>query len=130
MNTNNEEQKLTRFIDSFAGVLNAADVASIPSFFSEDGKFMPNGVKTITGLDTLVKSAKNNLAKIAFQIQFTVEEIQIDGHFAFITAKANTSQLEAGSELLVNKTTRDFFVLKKESVDWKIYRYIFNYSKN
>ncbi len=130
MNTNNEEQKLTRFLDSFAGALNAADVASIPSFYSEDGKFMPDGVKTISRLDKLAKSAENNLSKIAFQIQFIIEDIQIDGHFAFITAKANTSQREARSELPVNKTTRDFFVLKKHGADWKIYRYIFNNVKN
>ncbi len=126
MNTENEEQQLTRFLDSFASALNTADAASIPSFFSKEGKFMPDGVKTISRPAKLTKSAENNLSKIGFQIQFTIEEIQIDGHFAFITAKANTSQLEAGSELPVTRTTRDLFIFKKNNADWKIYRYMFN----
>jgi ketosteroid isomerase-like protein len=126
MNSQNEIKNVSGVLENFATALNTSNSASLPSFFTEDGIFMPDGIKTISKPARLAKTGENNLSKIGFQIQYTIEDINIDGDFAFVTATANTSQLELGSELSVIKSSRDFFVFKKNGANWKIYRYMFN----
>ena len=126
MNYKNEEKKAIELLKSFESALNAADSKAIPAFYTEDGQFMPAGFKTVSKPASLLKGVDRYLLGNGFHIEYSVEDLKVDGHFAFITAQASTSRLEPGSELAASKSTRDFFVLKNTGGQWKIYRYLFN----
>ncbi|RZJ87773.1 MAG: hypothetical protein EOO20_15285 [Chryseobacterium sp.] len=121
----NYEKQIKVLLDGFAGALNSADSESLPTYFAANAQFMPEGRNTITKLSDLTNSSKY-LKDNFFKIGYTIENLEIDGDFAFVSAVASTSQIEVASKLAVNKTSRDLFVLKKISEDWKIYRYMFN----
>lgn len=126
MNYHSEVKNINELLSHFSNALNTGYTAAIPAFFTENGKFMPQGIQTIHHPYSLAKGAKKQLLFNAFQIQYTLRDIEIEGEFALVTATANTSQLEAHSPLATTKTTRDFFVFKKTVTAWKIHRYIFN----
>lgn len=126
MNNKNDERNIKVLLDNFAAALNTADAESIPMFFTGSGKFMPDSIRTINNPSSLAKNTNKQLSANAFQIQFTLQELEVDGQLALVTATANTSQLEVDSLLATTKITRDFFVFKKIGTDWKIHRYIYN----
>ncbi|WP_442591951.1 YybH family protein [Pedobacter sp. AW31-3R] len=126
MNGHEESHDIQETIKGFASTLNSADAKSIPSHFSNDAKFMPDGSGTITGAGLLKKSGEKHLSATEFKIKFSDFDINIDNNYAFVNARAETSQLDPVNNQKVVKSSRDFFVLRKTDQSWKIYRYIFN----
>jgi len=125
MTNQDQTQQLKQAIDGFAATLNAANGALIQDFFTEEGKFMPEGFETLTS-QQLESSADSFLAANAFHIAFEIHDITIDNDFATVVARAKTSQRKPGSAAAIEKTSRDFFVFRKIDDAWKIHRYIFN----
>lgn len=125
MSTQTEKTAVEKLLTAYAEVLNSANTASLPSFYTEDGLLMPDGFQGLT-IEDLLNRSKSFFNKIRFQIDFAEPETVIDGEYAFVqtTAKTTTTNLENNQE--VKQTSRDFFVLRKEKEGWKIYRYIFN----
>ncbi len=119
-------QAIHNILNDYATALNAADIASIPAFYSVDGIFMPEGYPTITKPAHLTAAAGTYLLKAAFSIEYYIEDIVIDNQFAFVTAHAKTLQKDSVTGVVIGKTSRDFFILKESENRWKIYRYIFN----
>jgi ketosteroid isomerase-like protein len=126
MSHQNETKAINQTLHSFASALNSADTASLASLFTEESEFMPDGYATIEYPGLLNKRGKKYLVTTAFQIQFTVLDIEVNGAFAFLTAKAETLQNDKDKDTRLSKTSRDFFVFKKNAASWKIHRYIFN----
>ena len=125
MTNQDQTQQLRQAINGFAATLNAAKGALIQDFFTEEGKFMPQGFETLSS-QQLESSADSFLATNAFDIAFEIQDITIDNDFATVIAKAKTSQKKPGSAAAIEKTSRDFFVFRKIDDAWKIHRYIFN----
>lgn len=125
MNKPNQKLELSRTVEAFAGALNAADATSLQSFFTGDGKFMPEGKETIE-TKQLETSGVNYLNTNSFQIEYEVLDISIDDNFASVMAIGKTSEKRQGEDVKTTKTSRDFFVFKKVDEAWKIHRYIFN----
>ncbi|MDB5263792.1 MAG: hypothetical protein JWQ14_3075 [Adhaeribacter sp.] len=125
MSIQNNKAAAEKMLAGYAEALNSADTALIPSFYTKDGLFMPESSKALTSGD-LLKSSKSFLKKQRFQISFSVQDIVVDGDYAFVqaTAKTSTSNFAANQEF--SQTSRDFFVLRNEQDEWKIFRYIFN----
>ena len=61
-----------------------------------------------------------------FNIEFSEIIVKIDDNYAFVQAVARTSENDGEKSSTLEKTSRDFFVFRKEEADWKIFRYIFN----
>ncbi|HSJ69796.1 MAG TPA: nuclear transport factor 2 family protein [Anditalea sp.] len=125
MHSHDEKTAVERLLSEYAGALNSADTAIIPSFYAKDGLFMPNGYNDLS-FDNLLDKSKGFFKKVRFHIEYTLPETEITGDYAFVKtiAKTTTTDLELEGE--VKQMSRDFFVLRKEKEDWKIYRYIFN----
>lgn len=121
-----QTQAIHNTLNDYATALNAADIDSIPAFYSSDGIFMPAGYPTITKPAHLTTAAEGYLVKTAFNIEYYIEDIVIDNQFAFVTAHAKTLQKDNITGAVIGKTSRDFFILKEFEDRWKIYRYIFN----
>ncbi|WP_185974357.1 YybH family protein [Litoribacter populi] len=125
MSTQFEKTAVEKLLTDYAEALNSANTALIPSFYTADGLFMPDGYKGLPTED-LLGTSKGFFKNVRFQIDFTVPDTVIDGEYAFVQtmAKTTTTKLEKNQE--VKQTSRDFFVLRKGKEGWKIYRYIFN----
>jgi len=119
-------QVIKNVLDDYAQALNSADLAAIPSFYTQDGQFMPEGYQTISKATLLKKSVGNHLANASFHIEYNIDEILVEKDFAFVVANAKTLQKEGNGETLTGKTSRDLFILKMVDDKWKISRYIFN----
>lgn len=125
MNIQTEKQLILATVSDFAAALSSASTARIPSFFTDDAVFMPNAFRSFSASD-LKKQTGRFFANNAFQIDFVVDTVDVEGSFAFVVAQATASTTPNGAGIIVNKRTRDFFVLRKTGEEWKICRYIFN----
>jgi len=126
MSTQEEKQAILNLLTEYDNSLNSANIALIPSFYAEDGLFMPDGMQELSRNDLQKKNHESYLKKVQFRIDFTIADIIIDGRYAFVQAiaKANSRNLE--TDKVSAKTSRDLFILRKDQDKWKIFRYIFN----
>jgi ketosteroid isomerase-like protein len=122
---NDRNYNVKEGIQNFANALNAGDLGSILSFYSEEGIFMPEGFKTLSK-NSIGKKRAKLLEELNFKIQFEVVKIVVNDNYAFVEALAKTSENDKNAHSTSEKTSRDFFVLRKEDDQWKILRYIFN----
>lgn len=125
MNTQPDKAAVENLLTAYANAINSANTALIPSFYTEDGRLMPEDSKDLTKED-LVKRSQKFFKQVRFQINYAAPDTIIDGDYAFVqtTAKTTTTSLETSK--VEDRTSRDFFVLRKEKEDWKIFRYVFN----
>jgi 3-deoxy-D-arabino-heptulosonate 7-phosphate (DAHP) synthase class II len=86
---------------------------------------MPEGFPALSK-NQIGKNRREFLVKSDFKIQYNSVEVKLDEGFAFVNAIAETTEKDLKSEEIVIKTSRDFFVFKKEEKEWKIFRYLFN----
>ncbi|MBD1362616.1 nuclear transport factor 2 family protein [Mucilaginibacter sp. ZT4R22] len=128
MSTINEKLAAEQVLQGYAEVLNKANISLISSFYTFDGLFIPHGYKSLTKKELDVAGGKLLKAK-DFRINFDIENVTIGNEFAFIDATAQTTTIGRGGEETREKS-RDFFVLRKDGADWKIYRYLFNRVQN
>ncbi|CAM4370419.1 Ketosteroid isomerase homolog [Pedobacter westerhofensis] len=129
MNNHDQTLDIRNTLTDYAKTLNTADKAAIPGFYTSDGKFMPEGYKTLGSFE-LLKSSGDYLKDYNFKIEYSIQDIVIDNHFAFVVADAKTSEKDPVTGITFDKQSRDFFVFKKIADQWKIYRYLFNKVKN
>jgi ketosteroid isomerase-like protein len=118
-----QKEAAKALINEFAVALSTPDSKSISNFYSDNGLFFPNSYPT-QGKDQLENAKGKFLKNRKFTIEFEIDEIVIQNGFAFVNAVATTTELTNG--LLLTKLSRDFLVLREDSLSWKIYRYMFN----
>jgi ketosteroid isomerase-like protein len=126
MSTQNEKQAAEKLLAGFADVLNNANADAIASFYTQDGVFMPDGFKKLTATD-LGMAGNQYLKKSGFQISYDIESVTFDREFAFVETIAKIKVRSDSDDKTFSQSSRDFFVLRKEEAQWKIYRYIFNH---
>ena len=126
MNTQEEKQAILNLLTKFDNALNSGDSVSIPYFYTEDGLFMPQGMRAFSRTDLKKRNDESFFNKVRFQIDFTIKDIVVDGRYAFVqaAAKTNTKDLTTGKQSA--KTSRDLFILRKDQEEWKIYLYMFS----
>ena len=125
MNTHPDEKAVQDLLTAYANAVNAGDIKSISSFYTSDGLLMADGVRTFTRRN-LEKKGGNYLKKAEFHLDLTINDVKIDGSYAFVQTTAETNSRETRSGQKNSKTSRDLFVLQKEQQSWKIYCYMFN----
>ena len=117
-----EKTTVERLIYAYAEAVNEGNRQAISAFYTEDGLLIPDGFKPVLQ----GKSTGKYFTNTGVQIGFTVNEVIVEGAYAFVEARAKTRLTDLGSKKELNKSTRDLFILKNTQGDWKIYRYIFN----
>ncbi|RZL13021.1 MAG: hypothetical protein EOO62_09425 [Hymenobacter sp.] len=118
-------QAAEQLLAHYAEALNVANTALLPTFYTTDGVFMPDGVATLPA-GALSGKGESFFVKTRFHISYAVEDVTVGGEYAFVQATARTATTDLATGREVARTSRDFFVLRQESQDWKIYRYLFN----
>lgn len=114
---------------AYRDALNAADVPKILALYTQDGVFMPTGAPTSQGQEQVKGAYEFVFSNIRLNIEFFVDEIVVNGDYAFArTISRGTTLIHATGETVAEEN-RELFVLKQEQGSWKIARYMFNKMK-
>ena len=124
-----EKQAIEALLFAYRDALNASDVSSVLSLYTEDGVFMPSGAPTALGAEQVKGTYEFVFGNIQLSIEFNIDEIVINGEYAYARTTSKGSTLILATGETVPEESRELFVLQKEKGSWKIDRYMFNKMK-
>ena len=117
-----EKSTVEQLISAYAEAVNNGNRQAISALYTQDGLLIPEGFKPVPQ----GKSNDKYFANTGVQIGFTVNEVIVEGNYAFVEAQANTNLTDLKNNQELKRKTRDLFILRNTDGDWKIFRYIFN----
>lgn len=87
---------------------------------------MPTEAPSAIGQENILKSYEFIFTQIQLNIEFYIDEIAVEGDFAFaVTSSKGTTLIHATGDT-IPEANRELFVFEKVNGDWKIARYMFN----
>ena len=121
-----EKQRIETLLSEYQKSLNTSDAKLAQSLYTKDGIFMPTEAPSGVGSEGILKSYEFVFSQIQLNIEFFIEEIQVEGNMAFaVTSSKGTTLIRATGDT-VPEANRELFVFEKVYDDWKIARYMFN----
>ena len=124
-----EKQKIEELLNVYKKSLNTSDAKLAQSLYTKDGVFMPTEAPSGIGSEGILKSYEFVFSQIQLNIEFFIEEIEVEGNMAFaITSSKGTVKIHANG-VEAPEANRELFVFEKVDGEWKIARYMFNKTK-
>lgn len=124
-----EKTAIEKLLFSYRDALNASDVNKVLPLYTNDGVFMPSNAPSAIGQEQIKDSYEFVFSQIQLNIEFFIDEIVINGDYAFArTTSKGTTLIRANGEIVAEEN-RELFVLQKTNGQWKISRYMFNKMK-
>jgi uncharacterized protein (TIGR02246 family) len=121
-----EKQKIEALLSEYKKSLNTSDAKLAQSLYAKDGVFMPTEAPSGIGSEGILKSYEYVFSQIQLNIEFFIEEIEIEGNMAFaVTSSKGTVKILANG-IEAPEANRELFVFEKVDGEWKIARYMFN----
>ena len=121
-----EKLKIESLLGEYKKSLNTPDAKLAQSLYTKDGIFMPSETPSGIGSEGILRSYNYVFSQIKLNIEFYIEEIQIEGNMAFaVTSSKGTVKIHANG-MEVPEANRELFVFAKANGEWKIARYMFN----
>lgn len=121
-----EKQKIEELLNEYKRSLNTSDAKLAQSLYTKDGIFMPTEAPSGIGSENILKSYEYVFSQIQLNIEFFIEEIEIEGNMAFaVTSSKGTVKIHANG-VEAPEANRELFVFEKVDGEWKIARYMFN----
>ncbi len=121
-----EKQKIETLLGDYKKSLNTSDAKLAQSLYTKDGIFMPTEAPSGIGAESILKSYEYVFSQIQLNIEFYIEEIQVEGNMAYaVTSSKGTTLVHATGDT-IPEANRELFVFEKVNGDWKIARYMFN----
>ncbi len=121
-----EIQKIEDLLFNYRDALNASDVSKVLPLYTEDGIFIPSGAPTSIGTEQVKGAYEFVFSNIQLSIEFYIDEIIVNGEYAFARTTSKGSTLIHATGETVPEENRELFILQKENGSWKIDRYMFN----
>ena len=124
-----EKQKIEELLSEYKKSLNTSDAKLAQSLYTKDGVFMPTEAPSGIGSEGILKSYEFVFSQIQLNIEFFIEEIEVEGNMAFaVTSSKGTVKIHANG-VEAPEANRELFVFEKVDGEWKIARYMFNKTK-
>ena len=121
-----EKQKIEALLSEYKKALNTSDAKLAQSLYTKDGVFMPTEAPSGIGSENILNSYEYVFSQIQLNIEFFIEEIEVEGNMAFaVTSSLGTTLIHATGDT-IPEANRELFVFEKVNGDWKIARYMFN----
>lgn len=113
-------------VNAYETALNANDIESILSYYSEAPVFMPQHAPALVGRDAVRAGYQFVFDTIKLNIVFTIHEVEELGDTAWArtSSAGRTRILATGAE--VEEGNNELFIFKREHGDWKLHRYLFS----
>ena len=121
-----EKQEIKTLLFAYRDALNASDVSAVLSLYTEDAVFMPSGAPTSVSTEQVKGAYEFVFSSITLSIEFYIDEIAVNGEYAFARTTSKGSTLIHATGETVPEENRELFILQKENGSWKIDRYMFN----
>ncbi len=121
-----DKQKIEALLGEYKKALNTSDAALAQSLYTKDGIFMPTEAPSAIGSDNIIKSYEFVFSQIQLNIEFYIEEIEVEGNMAFATTSSKGTTLIHATGDTIPEANRELFVFEKVDGEWKIARYMFN----
>ncbi|MEQ8712223.1 MAG: nuclear transport factor 2 family protein [Cyclobacteriaceae bacterium] len=121
-----ENQKIEALLSLYKRSLNTSDARLAQSLYTKNGVFMPTEAPSAVGIENILKSYEFIFSQIRLNIDFYIEEIEVEGDMAVaVTSSKGTTLIHATGDT-IQEANRELFVFEKEDGHWKIARYMFN----
>jgi len=121
-----EKNKIEALLIEYKKSLNTSDAGLAKSLYTKNGIFMPSEAPSAIGSENIVKSYEFIFSQIQLNIEFFIEEIEVEGNLAFaVTSSKGTVKILANG-VEAPEANRELFVFEKVNEEWKIARYMFN----
>lgn len=121
-----EKNKIEALLIEYKKSLNISDAGLAKSLYTKNGIFMPSGAPSAIGSEAILKSYEFIFSQIQLNIEFFIEEIEVEGNLAFaVTSSKGTVKILANG-VEAPEANRELFVFEKVNEAWKIARYMFN----
>ena len=126
---NNNKSEIENLIQDYQKALNASDVNSVVSLYTQDAVLIPNAAPTADGLEQIKQTYEYVFDNFSFNLDFDMLEIEVIGKKAYArsTSKGNLT-IKANGETVPDEN-RELFIFEKQNGNWKIARYMYNKSK-
>lgn len=121
-----EKQKIEALLSEYEKSLNTSDANLAQSLYTKDGIFMPSEAPSGIGSEAILKSYEYVFSQIQLNIEFFIEEIEVEGNMAFATTSSKGTVKIHANGLELPEANRELFVFEKIDGLWKIARYMFN----
>jgi len=121
-----EKKQIEELLNTYETSLNTSDAILAQSLYTKDGIFMPTEAPSGIGAEGILKSYEFVFSQIQLNIEFFIEEIEVEGNMAFaLTSSKGTVKIHANG-IEAPEANRELFVFEKVGEEWKIARYMFN----
>lgn len=124
-----EKEKIETLLSEYKKSLNSSDAKLAQSLYAKNGIFMPSGAPSAIGLANIQSTYEFIFSQIQLNIEFFIDEILVEGDFAFATTSSKGTTLIRATGQTVPEENRELFVFEKTDGNWKIARYMFNKTK-
>ena len=121
-----EKLEIEILLAEYKKSLNTSDAQLAQSLYTKEGIFMPTEAPSAIGSGNILNSYESIFSQIQLNIEFFIEEIEIEGNLAFSTTSSKGSVLIHATGVNVPEANRELFVFEKVDGRWKIARYMFN----
>jgi len=123
------KQEIQQLLEAYKVTLNTSNASEAAALYTKEGVFMPTQAPTAIGQEQLKASYEFIFTQIQLNVEFYIEEIQVEGNLAFATTSSKGTTLIHANSVTVPEENRELFVFEKENGTWKIARYMFNKTK-
>lgn len=121
-----EKEEITTLLGEYKKALNTSDAKLAQSLYTNDGIFMPTEAPSGIGSEAILKSYEYVFSQIQLNIEFFIEEIQVEGTMAYAVTSSKGSTFIHATGDTIAEANRELFVFEKVNGQWKIARYMFN----
>ncbi|MDH3244555.1 MAG: nuclear transport factor 2 family protein [Saprospiraceae bacterium] len=121
-----EKQKIEDLLNEYEKSLNTSDAKLAQSLYTKDGVFMPTEAPSGIGSEGILRSYEYVFSQIQLNVEFFIEEIEVEGNMAFAVTSSKGSTLIHATGDTIPEANRELFVFEKVDEQWKIARYMFN----
>lgn len=121
-----DKEAIEELLRDFQEALNTSNAEKSVSLYTKDGIFMPSETSTAIGAEDILRAYQCIFSRIRISIDFYIQEISIEGEFAFAVTTSKSEVLVRASDTEAAEENRELFVFEKNNGGWKIARYMFN----
>lgn len=126
-----DRSKIKQLIMAYGKAMNGSNVQEVVALFTEDGVFMPAKEATAMGLKQIKAAFEHEFKTIDLDVSIVFDEIMVQGDFAVVRSRSDGKiHLLGPNKTVSTEAYRAFFVLKKVKNQWKIARFMFNFTRS
>ncbi len=125
-----DRQQIEALIRSYEKAMNEGDAEQVISLYAKNGVFMPSGHLTAVGKKAIKIAYDQEFNAINLDVEIVIDEVTQHGDFAFVRSRSKGSlTILEGNKTVSTDSYRAFLVLQKITGDWKIARFMFNFTE-